>query len=275
MRPEEVFCKRCFDGYLRGRLGLEATWSPGPPSGGPDYFAVVEGSTFAVEVTQLIGRVGGPGGPSMGDAAYEASMQGLCAEIGQAALEEGILRGLYLLNPVGPFRKWPRAKRLIKSRVLEHISTTRAVATIPRHVIFSETAERMSGLGISVQAMGDAVGSMWVSGSCSIAKLADSPDRIYCVATAPGRAMFEGEALAKACRILQRALIKKKRQLANTAHPTILLLLHEWPMVGGSIYRQCVDRLRFLDCFHSVFVVDTEDRGYFLHTEDPRWGTCA
>jgi hypothetical protein len=269
MRPEEEFCRRCFDGYLNGRVGLQAAWWPGPDP--PDYFMATEGSIFAVEVTRLIGQVGGPGGPSMGDAEYEASMQRLCAEIEEAAFDHGILRGLYMLNPVGPFRKWARASRLIKSRVLEHIRTTQAAMTSPRQVIFSETAEQMKGLRISVAAMGDAVGSFWVSGSCSIAKLGDSRDGIYCVATAPGRAMFEGEALAKACRMLQRALIRKKRELRNTADPKILLLLHEWPMVNGSTYRSCVDRLRFLECYHSVFVVETADEGYLLHSEEPGW----
>jgi len=269
MRPDEEFCRRSFDGYLNSRLGFHPAWWPGPDP--PDYFMATDCSTFAVEVTRLIGQVGAPGGPSMGDAAYEASMQRLCAEIEHAASEEGIVRGLYILNPVGPFREWPRASRLIKSSALHHIRTTQAATTTPWQIIFSESAEQMSGLRITVESTLDAAISAWVSGHCSIAKLADSPDGVYCVATAPGRAMWEGQALARACRMLQRALINKKRQLRNTVHPKILLLLHEWPMVDGWIYRQCVDRLRFLDCFHSVFVVQAKDQAYFLHTEEPRW----
>jgi hypothetical protein len=270
MRPEETFCQRCFDGYLRAHCGLHPEWWPGPDP--PDYFMAIEGSTFAVEVTRLIGRVGGPGGPSMGDAAYEASMQRLCAEIEQAALDQGILRGLHLLNPVGPFTDWARARRLIRASALDHIRTTRAANTTPWHVIFSESAEQTTGLTPGVQSAYDSAVSMWISGHCTIAKLADSPDAVQCVATAPGRVLWEGQALARACRMLQRAIIKKKRQLTNICSPKILLLLHEWPMVHGSIYSQCVDRLRFLDCFHSLFLVQARDQGYFLHTYQPTFG---
>ena len=273
MRPEEVFCQRRFDRYLNSRLGLQPAWRPGPDP--PDYFMEIGGSIFAVEITRLIGRVGGPGGPSMGDAAYEASMQQLCAEIERTASDEGLVQGIYILNPVGPFTEWPQARRLIKSNALHHIRSTRSAATTPWQIIFTESAQQPSGPRISVESARDAAIGAWVSGHCSIAKLAANPDGVYCVATAPGRIMWEGEALVRACRMLQRAIIKKKRQLGDTVHPKILLLLHEWPMVDGSIYTQCLDRLRFLDCFHSVFVVHTRDRAYFLYTQEPRWGSCV
>jgi hypothetical protein len=72
MRPDEEFCKNCFDGYLRDQLGLLTAWRTGKDP--PDYFLTIRSATFAVEVTQLFGEVRTDAGASMGDEQYDASV---------------------------------------------------------------------------------------------------------------------------------------------------------------------------------------------------------
>ena len=207
----------------------------------------------------------------MGDEQYEASMVRVCDQIREAAIEEGILRGLYLIHFVGPFGEFRRASRLIIGRALEYITVKQGATTAPGRVVFAEVAERMKERGFSPEMIVETVSDQLIAGSCSIAKLGGSPDAIHCVTSARSRWMWEGQVLAEACRMLQKAVSEKKGKLAGIGEAQILLLLHQWPMVDAGVYRGCIKALRFLDCFHSIFVVETEDEGYFLHTEQPGW----
>jgi len=209
----------------------------------------------------------------MGDQQYEASMMTVCEQIREAAIAEGTLRGLYLIHLVGPFGDFRRARRLIIERALECIRVTQGTTTGPGRVVFAEMAERMKELGFGPDMIVEAVGDRWIPGSCTIAKLAGSPDAIHCVTSARGRFMYEGQVSAEACRMLQEAVCEKQRKLAKIPEAKILLLLHQWPMQRAWIYRGCVKALRLLDRFHSIFVVEGDDEGYFLHTEEAGWCT--
>lgn len=209
----------------------------------------------------------------MGDEQYEASMMRVCEQIREAAIQQGILRGLYLIHFVGPFEQFGRARRVIIRRALEYIRVKQGATRAMGQVVFAETAERMKQRGFSPEMIVEAVSDQLMQGSCSIAKLGGSPDAIDCVTSARGRCMYEGQVLAEACRMLQKALSEKERKLARIAGAKILLLLHQWPMQRAWIYRDCVRGLTFLDRFHSIFVVETEDEGYFLYTEEPQWRT--
>lgn len=269
MRREEEFCKNCFDGYLRDQLGLLTAWRTGKDP--PDHFLTVASATFAVEVTQLFGEVGTDAGASMGDEQYEASMRRVCEAIGQAAIEEGILGGFYLAHFLGPFGRFRRTRKLIIERVLEYIRDAQGATTAPSRVIFAEVAEEMENLGFNAEMVAEAMGRRWIHGSCSIRKHGGSPDMVHCVTGARERVMWEGQVLAEACRQPQEAVCEKRRRLAGVGEAKILLLLHQWPMTDAGIYRGCVKALRFLDSFHSIFVVETVDNGYFLHTQETAW----
>jgi hypothetical protein len=272
MRDEEEFCKQSFDRYLTSRLGLHTEWRPGPDP--PDYFVAIEGSTFAVEVTQLFGQLRDADGRHVDDMQYQVSTNRLCAKIQRLAIQRGTLRGLYVLRFVGAFRHWRQAAPPITGRALAYVASTSTPATASPRVIFAEAVEQTSTRGSSDEALLEHVGSQFRHGSCSIHKLADAPDAIVCSADAPDRWMWEGQVLPEACRLLQRAITTKKAKLANIVDPKVLLVVHEWPMERGWIYKGCASQLSSLDYFHSVFVVDTQGEGYFLHTRDPRWGSC-
>ena len=269
MRAEERFCKDCFDAYLRERLGLSTEWWVGTEP--PDYFLTVGGTTFAVEVTQLFGQVSTDAGDSMGDEEYEASMESLCETIRRAAMADGILHGFYLVQFVGPFRQFRRSRNLIVAGVLQYIRGTQGATTAPGCVVFSEIGLQMKDRGFTPEMIADFAGDRWIAESCSIAKLGGSPHGIECVASGWSRFMWEGQVLAEACRMLQEALSQKERKLAKIAEPRILLVLHQWPMVGAGIHRGCVEDLRLPGSFHSVFVVESADVGYFLHTQETDW----
>lgn len=269
MRAEEEFCRNCFDSYLRERLGLLTAWQPGTEP--PDYFLTVGGATFAVEVTQLFGEVRTEAGTSMGNEKYEASMESLCETIRKAAIEEGVLRGFYLVQFVGPFAEFRRSRNLIVSGVLEYIRGTQGATTARGRVVFAEIGEQMKERGFTPEMIAEFVGYRWIPGSCSAVKLGGTPRGIHCVTSGRSRVMWEGQALAEACRMLQQAVSEKRRKLADIADARILLLLHQWPMTGAGIYEQCRGALRDLECFHSVFVVEGEGGGYFLHTQETEW----
>ena len=269
MRTEEEFCKQCFDGYLRERLGLSTQWRLGNEP--PDYYLTVGGRTFAVEITQVFGQVTTEAEESMGDEEYEASMETLCESIRRAAIAEGMLNGFYLIQFVGPFGQFRRSRSLITAGVLQYIRGTQHATTAPGRVVFSEIGLQMKDIGFAPETIAEFVGDRWIPESCSIEKLGGAPDGIECVAGSRSRFMWEGQVLAEACRMLQGAVSQKRRKLAEISEPLILLVLHRWPMVGAGIYRGCMEDLNLPRWFHSVFVVQSADVAYFLHTEQTDW----
>jgi hypothetical protein len=269
MRADEEFCKDCLDGYLRRRLGLATRWRLGTEP--PDYFLTVHGTTFAVEVTQLFGQVSTDAGESMGDEQYDASMATLCERIRRSVMAEGVLHGFYLVQFVGPFQHFRRTRSLIIAGVLEYIRSTQGATTAPGRVVFSEIGLEMKGRGFTPEMIAEFVGGRWIPQSCSIAKLGPRPDRIECVTSARSRFMWEGQVQAEACLMLQEAVALKERKLAAVEEPIILIVLHQWPMVGAGIYSGCTDGLNLPSSYHSVFVVQSAEVSYFLHTDEADW----
>ena len=75
----------------------------------------------------------------------------------------------------------------------------------------------------------------------------------------------------EACRLLQAVVTNKAHKLSQVKFPRILLLLNAYRLVDSAYYKECVPTLTSLDDFHTVFIVEDEDRGYILYTSSSDW----
>ncbi len=247
MRENEELCRRCFDRYLVDRLGLQPiSWREGEDP--PEYYLVVECRKFAVEVTTLVGEIK-TGSKSIADIEYVAALRKLAKRIQAVAIQRGILRGTYGILFNGPFDRLGRISSLIESQALNYIRDTQNLSEAPSCTIFKQ---------------GDR--------TCSIQKIKSSPDKIgYGINALPDWGKWEGDILTEACHVLQKAISQKKEKLEHITLPKILLLLDQYSFAEPHIYKQCIEGLNLLECFHSIFIVKKENEGYFLHTQDRSW----
>lgn len=273
MREDEELCKHCFDRYLVDKLGSRGIrWRPGDEP--PDYYLNVESREFAVEIRGLVGRTSTDSGSSISDIGYSASVKRLCERIQTAATQEGILSGFYVIHFEGPFDHFGKAKKLVEKGALDYIEYTQSRSNAPWCMIFAPDRAAMKKVHITPDEIASISGASarWMPGSCSIKKFGSSRDLIAETLTARDWSMWEGEMLAQACSLLQEAICEKKDKLKHiTMVPKILLLLDQWPLAEPLIYQRCIGRVDFLDSFHSIFIVESQNEGYFVQTQERSW----
>jgi hypothetical protein len=140
-RNEEAICQKAFDGYLRGQLaGISFVWEsePNGEKTPPDFHLHFSRHCYAVEVTTLMTQYEQSAGRPISDLGIWKMTEDLAQEVEDQTLQEGSLRGVYVLTVDGPYDNFLIAKREIKQLLLEFIHETKDQERIeggtkPRH----------------------------------------------------------------------------------------------------------------------------------------------
>jgi len=240
----EETCKRCLHAYLATKVDpKDVSWLDGDEP--PDYYLVVRGVKYAVEVTTVMEMV------TVGSTEFEwariiDSLWGLVLEVEKEASNEGALSGTYAVGFSLPITNFAQFRASIKERLLNYVHRTQADDSAPLEVIFERQGQE-----------------------CFIQKLDNKSSEIGIAG--PMRFRWEVEIQQEACRLLQAVVTKKVHKLSQVTFPKILLLLNEYRLVDSAYYKQCVPALTSLGDFHTVFIVEDEDTGYVLYTSGSDW----
>lgn len=249
MREDEELCKRSFDRYLEGNLcHASRVWRQGEDP--PDYYLTLGGREFAVEVTSLMLALN-TDSRSLPYRAYIASANKITKTVESRAIGQGILSGTYVTSFRGPFDDFGKIRGLVEKAALNYISDTRDLTKALYQDILPQGRT-----------------------GCGIQKAHGKSDKVTCGMSSLGWLKWEGEIQAEASTLLRNAASTKRRKLEGVALPKILLLLNRYPFGGPRLYKECVrssEMARLMECFHSVFVVQNEEDGCFLHTREQAW----
>jgi len=246
----EETCKRCFHAYLATKLDPEdVSWLNGDER--PDYYLVIRGVKYAVEATTVMEMV------TVGSTEFEwariiHSLRDLVLEVEKEASNEGALSGFYSVFFSSPITNFAKVRAPIKERLLNYVRRTQADDSAPLKIIFDQPGEK----GLHQE--------------CTIEKSKISPSKI-CLSGPMIGFKWEGEIQQEVCSLLQAMVIRKAHKLSQVPFPKILLLLNAYPFLDSACYKQCVPTLTSLADFHTVFIVEDENRGYVLYTSGSDW----
>jgi len=250
-RESEEICKRSFDAYLAMKLDRkDMSWLCGGKER-PDYYLKVKGVKYAVEVTTIMEKVTMGSKESSILTPYH-SLRRLVLEVEEKASNEDALSGFYsvfISSPVTNFRKF---RASIREKMLKYVRCTQFDDSAPLEIIFDQPGEK----GLRQE--------------CTIEKSKISPSKI-CLSGPMTGFKWEGEIQQEVCCLLQAMVTRKAHNLSQVPFPKILLLLNAYPFVDSACYKQCVPTLTSLRDFHTIFIVEDENRGYVLYTSGSDW----
>jgi hypothetical protein len=252
-RESEETCRRSFDAYLATKLDPEdVNWLDGDKR--PDYYLVVKGVRYAVEVTTIMEMVT-VDSTKFPIASIIHSLWRLVLEVEKEASNEGALSGFYSVFFSSPITNFAKVRASIREKMLKYVRCTQFDDCAPLEIIFDQPGEK----GLRQE--------------CTIEKSQDSPSKI-CLSGPMIGFKWEGEIQQEVCCLLQAMVTRKAHNLSQVPFPKILLLLNAYPFVDSACYKQCVPTLTSLGDFHTIFIVeDVEDekRGYVLYTSGSDW----
>jgi len=249
MREEEEFCKESFNNYLVNKLGFRPTnWKEGDDP--PDYYFTLDVQKYMVEVTSIMLEVVSDS-ITLEEKKFESSIDDLVEEIKKDANNKGILKGTYVMSFFGPFRNFAKVKRKIKKPTLKYIEKTQGKNKESWHTLY-QLAER----------------------NCAICKTGISSDFIAHGVTSPEFYMRWTELIKpEACKLLKKEAKGKMLYLREEKVPRILLLLNYFrhSELIKSVYKNCKLEPEVLDFYHSIFIVEADGSGYFIHSKEESW----
>ncbi len=240
----EETCKRSFHAYLTTKLDREdVDWLDGDEP--PDYYLLVRGVKYAVEVTIVMEMVK-VGSTQREWANIIDSLWGLVLEVEKESSNEGTLSGFYIVSFSQPITNFAKVRASIREGLLNYVRHTQDDSSAPSEVIFEQQGQ-----------------------TCTIEKSHNLSSNISVAGPITFGWKFDRQ--REACRLLQAVVTNKAHKLSQLMFPKILLLLNAYRLVDIAYYKECVPTLTSLADFHTVFIVEDEDRGYVLHTSGSDW----
>jgi hypothetical protein len=174
----------------------------------------------------------------------------LADEVEREALDQGLLRGTYILTLDGPYDSFGRSKKEMKKLLMDFVASTSGVDHVP---MMLEPSETLSGQRYFLQKAGPEKNLI------GIAMMGDGADW--------GWSIVE-ELLA----LVKDAINSKAHKLRAVPHPWVLLLLDRHHVSTAMEYEEVRNRLAgpgtealALGQFHSVLVVDWQGQVIPMH----------
>ncbi len=235
LKKQEEFCRDEFAQWLKSRYPKASiTWQSGHER--PDFWFVIDGIKYAVEVTRIVDEH---------DRTVTASLWSVVDSAEEKAREEGDLSGTYVVEFSGPiktFRNWQNA---LKERILEYVSRTTLVRTYP-----GETIE------INNQVL------------CHIRKLHSQGSTIGCIGPDNGGG-WKDDIRHELQVLLNTTVNKKLEKLKKTNYPKVLILYDLYGFAKRDLFIECVNSTNQVGQLHTVFVVQDKNKSYIAYQAQP------
>jgi hypothetical protein len=245
----EEFCKDSFDKFLANLLPdsvmlwheVEQRDEP------PEFYLVVDGTKYAVEVTQLMQKVNvGTKKPLPVGTIRDLLQEFVADEIESVARDNDYLHGAYLVSFSKPIDNFANVKTMIQGELLTYIQSTQGLSNAPRKVVYKSAGQK-----------------------CEIKKIHDRENKV--MMGGPTILKWEGEALADVRQLLDSSLGEKEYKLRNISSPKVLLLHDKYHFADVEAYKSCISSITSLASFHTVFFVESNGKGLVLYSQNPKW----
>ena len=243
----EEFCKSKFDAFLiKLFASSKVVWQDvAQKDEPPDYYLYLDKSKFAVEVTTLMEKVE-VGTATLPEVAIIDSLWRFVDEVELIARNKRCLQGTYIVSFSQPIDDFGIVRDRIQDDLLDYIQATRFFRIIDAEAVFKQGRQQ-----------------------CAIQKLHNESDKI--TKAGPARSKWEGEAATDICHLLEERLTDKNYKLRNIVYPRILLLYDSYRFAASQMYKDCIPQLSSLASFHTVFVVQGDERSFVLYSQDSGW----
>jgi hypothetical protein len=252
-RADEELCRAVFDLFVQRFFARnEVVWTEvAQEEEPPDYYLSLRNAKFAVEVTTLMEKIPVGTLTPLPRGVIRAILHQFVREVDSIARTEGQLQGNYLVSFPKPIDDFAGVQDGMRERLLEYIRRTANVETAPEEIVYERRSPRQRPQ------------------RCEIQKL--NNERKQVLMGGPIWSKWEGEIAQDACWLLSNSLDTKTRKLEAIREPWILLLLDRYAFASQRVYEECVSQLPAMSYFHTVFVVQHEERAFILHCRNSSW----
>ncbi len=242
MREDEENCKSAFDKFLRIHYqDNDIAWQCGNEP--PDYYLMLYGTKYAVDVTNLFEDIE-IGGKTSSHLGFREAVLGFLKPIEQEARREGILNGAYIVH-YKPLNGFGKQKKSIKKRIIAYLRDTQSVSSAPAKVII--------GSGHLA----------WYIKKCHSEK--------QYLTGATSDAKWEHQTVEKLGILLNKVLDCKVKKLEAISYPKILIIADRYPWVERDGWNNCVPNLNQLSKFHTILLVSQDRGNSVLHSIESTW----
>lgn len=240
----ERTCKRSFNAYLCKKIKLEdICWLTGDEP--PDYYLIVKGVKYAVEATTIMEMI--PLGRSAFPKAYiYFSHIDILHEVEERALGEGALKGTYAVFFSKPITNLKQSRDVIKVRLLNYVRRTRNDLFNGAEVIFKRQDEEVTVLKQHNKSAIIGIGGF-------------------------ARSKWEANARQEVLLLIQDRIKTKVEKLSMIKLPKILLLFNDHKFINIADYKDFVPKIKDIEKFHTIFVVENENSGDILYKSGSDW----
>ncbi len=248
-RVDEEFAKEAFVRFLARVGGALGDWQDG--SDPPDYFLSLPGHRFAVEVTQVMERFDLAVSP-VPYAGMSKSLTRLTRRLQARALQEGVLRGTYVLA-FKPIPNLGQQESVLTDRLLQLLSSGSQV----KRDHWTPVLQGPDGPLVEIMKLTD--------NGATIAELVGG--------SGP---KWGGQIVEEGSRLILEALTNKADRLRNVAGAHILLLVDAYHYAPGEIWRASIGGAASLrSSFHTIARVHAEYECQVLFSMEPAWEAAA
>lgn len=247
----EELCKNSFDKFLINLLpDSSISWEDVPQEcGSPDYYLWIDGIEYAVEVTKLMKNDDiVKKNQFLPPEEYRDMLQSFIKnDIESFAMENNYLIGTYRVSFSKLIENFKKKKREIQSKLLSYIRETQNFSNEPLRVIYENGREK-----------------------CVIEKTDGRDDKV-CMGIYLIGSKWEGEIDPEVYQLLDERIRKKVCKLKNISYPKILLLHDQYLFACSKKYKSCISSISSRFSFHAVFLVENNNKGLLLYSQDPKW----
>jgi len=247
MRHDEEFAKEAFSRFL-ARVGRPFSWRGGTEP--PDYFLETDGTTFAIEITQVVEAVD-VGSHTMSYHGMSAALKRLTGRLEDQAKSRGLLHGKHAIA-LSPIPNLAALEASITEAVLRYLADTQARDATPWTTILSST----DGDAVAIRklsAAGATIGEMIGSG-----------------------AKWGPDVVKEANSLIHAAILSKTERLKGLAGDIVLLLVDAYHHAPRDVWQVSVAWPFFLAApFHTIARVHSEHECQILHSRYEPWLAAA
>lgn len=245
-RNEEEYCRSIFQSFLEERGFQEMQWERVDQQfEPPDYYLLLNGKRFAVEVTTLMEQVG-IGGQKLSMHSVLNSLRALVEKVKAEAIKDNFLQGAYVVRFARPIEWLKDHSDQIHKDLLEYIKATQFEASYPEQFVYKRGRQIVAIQKIHNQ-------------------------KTYIGRVGPTVGKREGEIIEEIAALIEERIRAKQEKLKGVLHPLILLLYDAYLFADAEMYQACLDRIPDLSTFHTVFLVPNDMPGIVLYSENSDW----
>lgn len=245
-RYDEEVAKSAFTTFLRVQKGQRNVgWENVPQeSEPPDYYVIIGGMRYAVEITGIFDQVE-VNGNRYSSIGISASLKRFVEELKTTAEKKGILTGGYAVA-LSPLSYFPQRREKLLLQLIDYIQRTQNMAYAEEEVIMTSGFEYVG-----------------------IQKIDNQENYVEEIISYPPK--WKSESIEELRSALRDRLQDKVYKLSKISEPVILLILDSFNYLDGRDWQDMVQQIEQSSRFHTICRIATPDKTFILTSNEQSW----